>query len=82
MKLASIKHLFHPLEKTESEKFDLVVSDSVMPRMIGSELCKRLKQKEETKGIPVIMIGAVEGDEAKAYDALPKCCKYKELEVH
>ena len=57
------------LERTESEEFDLVVSDSVMPRMIGSEFCKRLKQNESTKDIPVIMIGAVEGDEAKAYDA-------------
>ncbi len=64
------------LEKTESEEFDLVLSDWKMPRMSGSELCETLKSGERTKDIPVILIGAKQAGSSKldhweteAYDA-------------
>jgi DNA-binding response OmpR family regulator len=44
------------LEKAISEKPDLILMDVVMPRMDGFEACRRLREQEDTKGIPVIMV--------------------------
>jgi len=41
---------------------DMILLDIVMPRMDGFEACKRLKQEELTKHIPVVMITAVKVD--------------------
>lgn len=40
------------------EKPDIIVTDYQMPRMTGLELVERLRQCEQTKGIPVIMLTA------------------------
>ena len=59
------------LAKTESEEFDLVVSDWMMPRLTGIELCESLKQRESTRDIPVIIVSTKDSQEdiAKACDA-------------
>ncbi len=41
-----------------AEKPDIVVTDYQMPRMTGLELVERLRQCEQTKDIPVIMLTA------------------------
>jgi class 3 adenylate cyclase len=46
------------LEKVKSERPDLVLSDIVMPGMNGYELCKRLREDEATRFLPVVMITA------------------------
>lgn len=46
------------LEMVESRKPDLVVSDVMMPRMDGYELCRRIKEKIEISHIPVILLTA------------------------
>lgn len=44
------------LEKALSERPDLILMDVVMPRMDGFEACQKLREGDETKTIPVIMV--------------------------
>ncbi len=37
---------------------DIIVLDWMMPNLSGIEVCRRLKMKHETRGIPVIMLSA------------------------
>ena len=46
------------IEKAASEKPDLVLLDLRLPDIQGDEVCKRLKNGEKTKGIPVILLSA------------------------
>lgn len=39
-----------------AERPDLVLMDVVMPKMNGFDACRRLRQEEVTKDIPVIMV--------------------------
>lgn len=47
------------LEALETLKPDLILLDIMMPKIDGFEVCKRIKENEKTKDIPVIFISAL-----------------------
>src|SRR5512146_2089575 len=46
------------LELAQQEKPDLLITDYHMPQLSGLELCQRLKQDQNTRSIPAIMLTA------------------------
>jgi len=57
------------LTLVESAKPDLVLLDVMMPPPDGYAVCRRLREREETAVLPVIMITADPGEKAKAIEA-------------
>ncbi len=58
------------LEKVRTEAPDLVLSDIVMPGMNGYELCKKLRDDEATRFLPIVMITAsTDQERAQALEA-------------
>ncbi len=47
-------------ERIEASLPDLVISDVVMPRMSGFELCRHLKSQARTRAIPVVLLTALD----------------------
>ncbi|ORJ63341.1 two-component system response regulator [Geothermobacter hydrogeniphilus] len=46
------------LEAIAEEPPDLVLLDIMLPELDGFEVCRRIKEQEATRGIPVIMLTA------------------------
>lgn len=74
------------LSKVEELRPDLVVLDVMMPLMNGNDICRRLREQEDTKELPIIMLSALDsvddklaGFQAGADDYVPKPVDPKEL---
>jgi two-component system, OmpR family, phosphate regulon response regulator PhoB len=50
-------------EALAEERFDVVLLDWMLPEVTGIELCRRIRQRPETRALPVIMLTA-RGEEA------------------
>ena len=67
-----------------TNKFDLILSDIILPKMGGFELCKEIRKKD--KDVPILMLTALgstddklEGFDAGADDYLTKPFDFREL---
>ena len=74
------------LEVVRTQGTDLVISDILMPRMDGYELCRRLRANPATQLLPVILVTSadpqterVKGIEAGADDFIAKPINWAEL---
>jgi DNA-binding response OmpR family regulator len=74
------------LKKLESDKPDLVLLDVVMPEMSGYEVCRRMREADSTRFLPVVMVTALDpaqerakGIEAGADDFISKPINQAEL---
>jgi putative two-component system response regulator len=74
------------LQLVSEQQPDLVLSDVMMPKIDGFELCRRLKENRETRLIPVVLVTAlgdrehrIEGIDAGADDFLTKPVNPHEL---
>jgi two-component system, OmpR family, alkaline phosphatase synthesis response regulator PhoP len=59
------------LSAVEQREPDLILLDIMMPRLSGYEVCQRLKSRDETCTIPILMVTALNemGDIEKAVSA-------------
>lgn len=49
------------LQRIAEEPPDLIVLDVLMPGMDGYEVCRRLKQQERTRAIPIVFLSGKDG---------------------
>jgi CheY-like chemotaxis protein len=59
---------------------DLVVTDWMMPRMTGLELCHVLHDDEELRDIPIILHSSAGNPHAPGVQFVPKSCALEEFE--
>ena len=53
--------------QVEEDRFDLIVLDWMLPGLSGIEFCRRLRRRDATRGVPVLMLTArgEEGDRVR-----------------
>lgn len=58
------------LIKVEEERPDVVILDWMLPNVSGIEVCRRLRSKNQTRNIPIIMLTAraEEGDKVRGFE--------------
>ncbi|HLR38441.1 MAG TPA: response regulator [Chitinophagaceae bacterium] len=76
----------YALLENEGDTADVIILDKQLPDIDGIEVCQRLKQEEETKDIPIIMLSANHdikalAKEAGAEESIEKPFSIKKLKV-
>ncbi|MDZ4164689.1 MAG: response regulator [Smithellaceae bacterium] len=57
---------FDALERLKRENFDLLLLDLIMPSMDGIELCRKIREQDELKHVPIIFLTAKSQEEDRA----------------
>src|SRR5262245_35705856 len=74
------------LELVESARPDIVLLDVMMPELYGYAVCRRLREREETAVLPVIMVTSSGAEKTKAIEAgaddlIEKAFSHEELVI-
>jgi len=64
------------VETAVRERPDLILMDIMMPKMDGLEACRQLKERDETKQIPIIMVTTRGEAESVEKGFKSGCCDY------
>lgn len=56
------------LELVLADGFDAIVTDDVMPNMTGHDLCRMLRQNEQKKDVPMIILSGMDKFGADDYN--------------
>lgn len=54
--VVTAKNGIEAVEKARAERPDLILLDVVMPEMNGFEACRRIREMEAMKSVPIIMV--------------------------
>ncbi|MDQ3819185.1 MAG: response regulator [Acidobacteriota bacterium] len=57
-------------EAAKETRPDLVISDVLMPRMDGIEMCRRLRADQDLKNIPILLVSALRKDTESVLEGL------------
>ena len=69
------------LAKSRAHHPDLALLDLMIPRLSGLEFCRRLKQDQETAGIPVVVLSGRPEAEMGRPARAAGCCRYLEKPI-
>ena len=69
------------LERTKRDTPDLILLDINMPRISGIEACRKLKEGERTRNIPVIVMTGLSYDQTEALEAGADDCVQKPFDL-
>ena len=64
------------VEMAVNERPDLILMDIMMPKMDGLEACRQLKERDETREIPIIMVTTRGESDSVEKGFKSGCCDY------
>ena len=59
----SVQNPLQAFDEVKRLQPDLVILDLMMPKITGLEICQKLKESQETKGIRILILSAKESQE-------------------
>src|SRR4030095_9691411 len=58
------------LETVRNQNVDIVISDVVMPRMDGIELCRQLRADRRFRSLPILLFSSLRADTPSALEGM------------
>ena len=67
------------LESVQKRQPDLIILDLMLPDIDGMEVCRTLRQRDDSRRIPIVILTAADSEEAirTAYELHANCCVTK-----